>query len=146
MKWLGRLLEVVGSWFERRWWPLAALSDVQADVAAIRVMVGMIVDANRVIIERLDDMGAREDAAYAKLAEDIQKVKDGWASLVAERDALKQALEEADANKAAAVQAALDADSEVDASKVEAADAALAELVVPPAPEPEPQPEPAPEA
>lgn len=79
-------------------------------------------------------MAAREDAAYEKLNATILTVKDGWASLVAERDALKAALEASDANAAAQVQAALDADSEVDAGKVEAADAALAEIapVTPP--------------
>lgn len=80
-------------------------------------------------IRRLEErMGAREDAAYEALNANIAAVKEGWASLTAERDALKAALEEADADKAAAVQDALDADSEVDASKVEAASAALDEL------------------
>lgn len=87
------------------------------------------------LIRKVDRMAAREDAAYEKLNASIQTVKDGWASLVAERDQYKAALESADADKAAAVQAALDADSEVDAAKVEAADAALAELVPAPAPE-----------
>lgn len=81
-------------------------------------------------------MGAREDAAYEKLNATILTVKDGWASLVAERDALKAALEDADADAAAQVAAALDADSDVDASKVEAADSALAELVAVAEPEP----------
>lgn len=87
------------------------------------------------LIRKVDRMAAREDAAYEKLSASIQTVKDGWASLVAERDQYKAALEAADANQAAAVQAALDADSDVDAGKVEAADAALAELVAVPAPE-----------
>ena len=87
------------------------------------------------LIRKVDRMAAREDAAYEKLNASIQTVKDGWASLVAERDALKAALESADADAAVRVQEALDADSEVDAGKVEAADAALAELVATPAPE-----------
>jgi hypothetical protein len=79
---------------------------------------------------KVDIMSEREDQAYANLNATILTVKDGWASLVAERDALKAALEQADADAAVRVQEALDADSEVDAGKVEAADAALAELSV----------------
>jgi hypothetical protein len=82
-------------------------------------------------------MAAREDAAYDKLNATIATVKDGWGSLVAERDRYKAALEAADANQAAAVAAALEADSDVDAGKVEAADAALAELVPAPSSEPD---------
>lgn len=90
---------------------------------------------------KLDDMAEREDAAYARQAELIQSVKDGWGSLVTENAALKEALENADADAARRVQEALDADSNVDAGKVEAANSALDELLNPPAPQPEPAPE-----
>lgn len=78
-----------------------------------------------------DQMSEREDAARARQLELVQAVKDGWASLVAERDQWKAAAEAAGADVAAQVQAALDADSEVDAEKVEAANTALDELVNP---------------
>jgi len=122
------------SWFDRFCWPRAALSDLQRDVAAGYVLLEEIRNSNVDIKRELQAMAAREDAAYEKLNATILTVKDGWASLVAERDALKAALEASDANAAAQVQAALDADSEVDAGKVEAADAALAEIapVTPP--------------
>lgn len=124
------------NWFEWQWWGKAAVSDIQADAAATRLAVNNLTLKIIQLQKDVKLMAAREDAAYEQLNATIQTVKDGWASLIAERDALKAALENADANAAAQVQAALDADSEVDASKVEAADAALAELV-PPAPQPE---------
>ena len=121
--------------FEWLWWGKAAVSDIQANAAATRLAVNNLSRKLDQLSKDVQIMAAREDAAYDKLNATIQTVKDGWASLVAERDALKAALEQADANAAAQVQAALDADSDVDASKVEAADAALAELFAPaPAP------------
>ena len=117
------------------------LSSIQADAAASRQAVNTAIRKIDQLSKDVQIMGAREDAAYAALSEKIDTVKAGWASLVAERDALKAALENADANAAAQVQAALDADSDVDAAKVEAASSALDELVAP-APQPEPAPEP----
>jgi hypothetical protein len=120
--------------FEWLWWGKSAVSDIQADTAATRLSVNTVIRKIDQLEKDVKVMAAREDAAYEKLNATILTVKDGWASLVAERDALKEALENADADAAAQVQAALDADSDVDAGKVEAADAALAELV-PAAPE-----------
>lgn len=122
------------SWFTDYFWPANTLSDIERDIAALRRRVE---NNHEIMIKELRIMAAREDQAYADLTATILTVKDGWASLVAERDALKEALENADANAAAQVAAALEADSDVDAAKVEAADAALAELVVPPV-QPEP--------
>jgi len=81
-------------------------------------------------------MGAREDAAYAKLGDTINTIKDGWAAKDAEIRVLREQLANADADAQARVEAALEADSDVDAGKVEAADSALAELVAV-APDPE---------
>lgn len=108
-----------------------ALIDLQRDIA--RILAATLGNTTRLnhLRKEMAAMAAREDQAYADLNATILTVKEGWASLVAERDALKAALEAADANAAAQVQAALDADSDVDAAKVEAADAALAELVTP---------------
>lgn len=123
------------SWFSDYFCP--DVSDLHRDIAALR----LIADAQTVTLHKIRKelliMAAREDAAYEALTATILTVKDGWASLVAERDALKEALENADANAAAQVAAALEADSDVDAAKVEAADAALAELVVPAEPTPD---------
>lgn len=105
--------------------------NLQHDVARIvAITLGNSIRLNN-LHKEIAAMAAREDQAYADLNATILTVKEGWASLVAERDALKAALEAADADAAAQVQAALDADSDVDAAKVEAADAALAELVTP---------------
>jgi hypothetical protein len=126
-----------------RWlWLRHTLFDLAGDAAATRIVLLDITAQLKTIKREVRAMAAREDAAYEKLNATILTVKDGWASLVAERDALKEALENADAEAATRVQAALDADSDVDAGKVEAADAALAELASQPAPEPEPTPEP----
>lgn len=106
--------------------------NLQHDVARIiAITLGNSIRLNN-LKKEITAMAAREDQAYADLNATIQTVKDGWASLIAERDALKTALEAANGDVAAQVQAALDADSDVDAAKVEAADAALAELVTPP--------------
>lgn len=105
--------------------------NLQHDVARIvAITLGNSIRLNN-LHKEIAAMAAREDQAYADLNATILTVKEGWASLVAERDALKAALEAADADAATQVQAALDADSDVDAAKVEAADAALAELVTP---------------
>lgn len=122
------------SWLEQLLWPRTrrVLSNIELDVAALRAAGLEQKTVLNTVLKEIRAMGAREEQAYEKLAADIQTVKDGWGSLVAERDALKAALESADADAAAQVQAALDADSDVDAAKVEAADAALADLLPPP--------------
>lgn len=97
-------------------------ADVKAIYAEL-VKVSRQIDLTR---KEIRAMGEREDAAYVALNATILSVKDGWAALVADRDRWRAAAEAADANAAAA----LAADSDADAGKVEAADAALAELVV----------------
>jgi hypothetical protein len=74
--------------------------------------------------EMEDRMTAREDAAWAQQATDIQSVKDGWAALQAQVADLQAQL----AAAGVAQQAALDADSLEDAAKVEAGNAALESL------------------
>lgn len=128
------------SWFTDFFWPAGALSDLQRDLAALR----LIADTNTVtltnIMKELRIMAAREDAAYEALTATILTVKDGWAVLVnsnAAKDTeiaqLRAALEAAQAGVAETIAVAAAADSEADAAKVEAANAALTELVPPPA-------------
>lgn len=107
------------------------LSDLQRDVIAARVALMDQSKSINNITRELTKMAEREDAAWARQAELIQSVKDGYSALVAERDAWKKAAEDAGA--------ALEADSLADAEKVEAGNAALEELVSPPAPEPAPE-------
>lgn len=118
------------SWFTDFFWPADAISNIQRDITALQMTAN-------IIKKELRTMADRENAAYDALNATILTVKDGWAVLVASNAAkdariaeLEAALEAADPT--AAVAAALEEDSVADAAKVEAADAALAELVAPP--------------
>lgn len=131
--------------FEWLWWGKAAVSDIQADTAATRISVDSLFRKIDQLSKDVKTMGDREDAAYAALSGKIDTVKEGWAVLVASNAAkdtriaeLEAALATADADAAAELAAALEADSEGDAVKVEAAGAALDELVAPLV-EPEPE-------
>jgi hypothetical protein len=110
--------------------------------------IGLISGAEmkKLLSEMEARMGAREDAAYDKINATIGTVKEGWAALQAENANLKSQLE----NAGVEFQAKLDADSEADAAKVEAADASLSELVAvaeqPPTEEPPVEENPAPPA
>lgn len=81
------------------------------------------------ILKEIQIMGQQTDAGLAHLKDDLSKVRDGWASLVAERDQYKAALENADADKAAAVASALEADDAHDAASIQEADALVHDLV-----------------
>lgn len=132
------------NWFEWQWWGKAAVSDIQADAAATRLAVNNLTLKVIQLQKDVKIMGAREDAAYARQEELIQLVKDGSAAKDAKIAALEAELANADADAQARVDAALEADSEFDADKIEAGNSALAELVAAPA-DPEPQPEPEPQ-
>lgn len=133
------------SWFTDFFWPAGALSDLQRDLAALR----LIADSNTVTLtgikRELKTMSENEAAALAKLTDDLNKVAAGWAekdaliaALRADLAASQAALATADADKAAAVADALTADSATDTAAIDAADAIVAGLVAPPA---EPTPE-----
>ncbi len=120
-------------------WPFKALEELVSHTQRIRRAVVHEIPAK--LREMESRMANREQAAYENLTATIQSVQSGWTALVAERDQYKAALEQADADEAAAVAAALEADSEYDADRIEAADAALADLVAqPPAEGGEPTP------
>lgn len=74
-------------------------------------------------------MTSREEASRAQLTATVEQVKTAFTSLQTERDEYKAALESADADKAAAIQTALDQDSEHDADAIDAVNSALSELV-----------------
>ena len=122
------------SWLDRFCWPRAAISDLQRDVAAGYVLLEEIRKSNVDIKKELIAMGVREDAAAARMAELVQLVKDGSAAKDAKIAALEAELANSDADAQARVDAALEADSEFDAGRIEAANTALEELVavVPP--------------
>lgn len=74
-------------------------------------------------------MASREQDSYAKLTATVEQVKTAFTSLQTERDEYKAALEGADADKAAAIQSALEQDSEHDADAIDAVNSALSQLV-----------------
>lgn len=128
------------SWFTDLFWPANALSDLQRDIAALR----LVADSNTVTLVRIQkeikNMSDNEAAALAKLTDDLTKVVAGWqakddliAALRADLATAQTALASADADKAAAVQDALTADDAADAAAIDAADAIVAGLVSPPA-------------
>lgn len=95
-----------------RSWVRKALKSIRSDAESTRASVGMIHAKLDMIMERQEQMGAREDAADARLVELVDLVKnflDGQAARIAE---LEGALANADAAKAAE----LAADSEGDAA------------------------------
>jgi hypothetical protein len=123
------------------------LSDIQADGAATRLSVNTAIRKIDQLSKDVQIMADREQQAWADFATKIEVIKQGWAAKDAEIANLRAQLANAGADTANQVQAALDADSAVDATKVEAANVVLDELVVPPAqPEPQPEPEPVDEA
>lgn len=130
------------SWWSDLWCPRddgdrdAALSDIQADAAATRLAVNTALRKIDQLSKEVQIMGAREDAAFARQEELIGLVKEGSAAKDAKIAALEAELANADAAAQARVDAALEADSEFDAGKIEAGNSALEELVAP-APEPE---------
>jgi len=114
-------------------------SEAAAERAEARVMHDEVMVKLSQITERLDIMAAREDAAWEKQAADVAAVKAGWDTLVASNTAkdqriadLEAALEAAGGDVQAQIDAALGVDSESDAVKVEAANAALEGLLAPP--------------
>lgn len=72
---------------------------------------------------------SREAENFARLNATVANVKTAWASLVAERDEYKSALEGVDAQQAQAVADALANDSEHDADAIAAVEAELSSLV-----------------
>lgn len=110
-----------------RRWVRKALKCIRSDAAATCASVGMIHAKLDMIMERLEAMSEREDAADARLVELVGLVKtfiDGKDARIAE---LEAALANADAEKAAE----LAADSDADAAKKEDLVAKLDALVEP---------------
>lgn len=130
--------------FEWLWWGKEAVSDIQADAAATRLAVNTAIRKIDQLQKDVQIMAEREDQAWASFNSKVEIIKQGWAAKDAEIANLRAQLENAGVDTQNQVQAALDADSAVDAAKVEAADAALAELIAGTEPQPEPQPEPGP--
>lgn len=132
------------AWSDWLIWPRRALSNIEADTASLRLSVNNLIRRSDTIQKEIQIMATREELAWSDFSAKIETIKQGWAAKDAEIANLRAQLANAGADTANQVQAALDADSAVDATKVEAANVALDELVVPAQPEPEPTPEPEP--
>lgn len=116
-----------------RSWVKKALKCIRSDAEATCASVGMVHAKLDMIMERLELMGAREDAADARLVELVDLVKNFLAGQAARIAELTAALEGADAEKAAE----LAADSDSDAAVKEEINAKLdALLPQPPVEEP----------
>lgn len=110
-----------------RSWVRKALKSIRSDTESTRVSVGMIHARLDMIMERLELMGAREDAADARIVELVGLVRDYLAGKDARIAELEAALAGADAEKAAE----LAADSDADAAAKEEINAALEGLLPP---------------
>jgi chromosome segregation ATPase len=119
----------VSSWLDFLRWPREAISDIQADTAFLRLQAG-------VTNKKLDDLKeviSQMAANFDELNADLQTLIAGYQSVVAENVILHQELDSADADKQAAVAAALEADDQVDQAAVDAADAVVKAALAPPA-------------
>lgn len=81
------------------------------------------------LYEKVERMGAREDAQDARFGELLGLVRDGYRAQQVEIEALRIALSNSDQTAQQRVNEALDADSEHDADRKELANTALAELL-----------------
>lgn len=127
---LERLERDMASWLDYFRWPREAISNIEADVAFLRLQ-------SSVTNNKLDDLKERSiqmAANFDELNADLATLATGYQSLQAANAILQAAVDAADADKAAAVAAALAADDVVDQAAVDAADAVVEGLLNPPAP------------
>lgn len=82
------------SWLDHITWPRRAISDLQADVAAIRLAVrGTPTRFNRLenlIMATAEDLAARIDAATNEVADDFAQVRDALSAALADADTATQ--------------------------------------------------------
>ncbi len=131
------------SWLDYFTWPKAAISDLQRDMATIKPVLLRIPKQLTAMEARMSEL---EDQTRVELAAAITGALGAYdakvaelAAVSAERDNLRAALETADADKAAAVEAAVSADDAGDAAfNAEQVDALrrLQPVVEPPADNP----------
>lgn len=83
------------SWLDSFLWPREALSNLQADMAAVRLAVLGIptrfVKLERLIMTSASDLLARLDAASNEIASDLSDLRDRLTAAVADKDAAVQA-------------------------------------------------------
>jgi regulator of PEP synthase PpsR (kinase-PPPase family) len=117
-------------WFERLLWPREAISNIEADVAFLRLQSSVTNSKLDDLKERMIQMAANFD----QLVADLNTLAQGYVALQAANKQLSDALASADADKAAAVAQAIAEDDAVDQAAVDAADAIAQGVLNPPAP------------
>lgn len=116
---------------------------IRAETSILKVL--RRIELRQIAIEgKLYSMGIREDAADARFGELLGMVRDADRAKDVEIETLKVALANADQTAQARVDEALDADSEHDAERKEAGNAALEELLARASGGGDPAPDPAP--
>lgn len=125
------------SWLDHFLWPRRAISNLEADMAAVRLgVLGLPTRLTRlenIIMATAEDLAARIDAATNEVASDLKAVRDELAAVAAA----------AEVDKQAAVDAAL-AKLDAPIARLEALGADPADPVPAPEPADEPADEPAP--
>ncbi len=125
------------SWSDWFTWPRRTISDIDARTFWLRVELPQLLTAME------ERMSAREDETRAELSAAIDGALSAYDAVVAERDQYKAALETADADKAAAVAAAVaetnDANDALDADWNEGEVEKLRRLQAAPPVEPAPE-------
>jgi hypothetical protein len=125
------------SWSDWFTWPRKTISDIDARTFWLRVELPQLLTAME------ERMSAREDETRAELSAAIDGALSAYDAVVAERDQYKAALETADADKAAAVAAAVaetnDANDALDADWNEGEVEKLRRLQAAPPVEPAPE-------
>lgn len=115
-------------WFERLLWPREAISNIEADVAFLRLQSSVTNSKLDDLKERMIQMAANFD----QLDADLNTLAAGYVAQQAIIKTQADALASADADKAAAVAAAIVADDAIDQAAVDAADAIATAVLNPP--------------
>lgn len=124
-------------WLPRHWWPIT-WACWPLIVAAVQGLIAPKLDQ---ILKEVKKMAEQTQAAVAELVKDLHRLADGYAALQASNAAkdteiaeLRGALATADADKEAAIAAAVSADDASDAAAIADADAIVEGLSPEPAP------------
>lgn len=125
-----RLEQQMSSWLDYFRWPREAISNIEADVAFLRLQSSVTNSKLDDLKERMIQMAANFD----QLVADLNTLAQGYVALQAANKILQDAVDSADANKAAAVAQAIADDDAVDQAAVDAADAIATAVLNPPAP------------
>lgn len=98
------------SWLDFLTWPRAAISNIEADLAWVRVEIpARLKHLEKILMTAADNLAARIDAATNELAADLTSVRDALQAALADADAATQAAVNAELAKLDAPIARLEA-------------------------------------